>query len=97
MTIFPAVLSAYRSTPHSSTGLSPYRMVYGVEMTMPIGGTRNTSCAIWCLEIKAFLTTKCCMMVGKTIVTNGVLDNINIQVFKLARLANSICIKIYLV
>ncbi len=22
--------------PHSSTGLSPYRMVYGVEMTMPI-------------------------------------------------------------
>ncbi len=28
----PAVLSAYRSTPHSST----YRMVYGVEMTMPI-------------------------------------------------------------
>ncbi len=32
----PAVLSAYRSTLHSSTGLSPYRMVYGVEMTMPI-------------------------------------------------------------
>ncbi len=32
----PAVLSAYRSTSHSSTGLSPYRMVYGVEMTMPI-------------------------------------------------------------
>ncbi len=32
----PAVLSAYRSTPNSSTGLSPYRMVYGVEMTMPI-------------------------------------------------------------
>ncbi len=32
----PAVLSAYRSTPHCSTGLSPYRMVYGVEMTMPI-------------------------------------------------------------
>ncbi len=35
----PAVLSAYHSTsppPHSSTGLSPYRMVYGVEMTMPI-------------------------------------------------------------
>ncbi len=28
----PAVLSAYRSTPDSS----PYRMVYGVEMTMPI-------------------------------------------------------------
>ena len=32
----PAVLSACRSTPHSSTGLSPYRMVYGVEITMPI-------------------------------------------------------------
>ena len=32
----PAVLSAYRSTPHSSTGLSPYRMVYRVKMTMPI-------------------------------------------------------------
>ncbi len=32
----PAVLSAYRSTPHSSTGLSPYQMVYGVEMTVPI-------------------------------------------------------------
>ena len=33
--------------------------------TQIIGGTRNTSCAIWCLEIKAFFTTKCCMMVGK--------------------------------
>ncbi len=32
----PAVLSAYRSTPHSSTGLSQYQMVYGAEMTMPI-------------------------------------------------------------
>ncbi len=32
----PSVLSAYRSTPHSSTGLSSYRMVYGVEMTMPV-------------------------------------------------------------
>ncbi len=32
----PAVLSAYRSTTHSSTVLSPYHMVYGVEMTMPI-------------------------------------------------------------
>ena len=32
----PALLSAYHSNPHSSTGLSPYRMVYGVEMAMPI-------------------------------------------------------------
>ena len=32
----PTILSAYHSTPHSSMGLSPYRMVYGVEMTMPI-------------------------------------------------------------
>ena len=30
----PAVLSAYCSTPHSSTGLSPCRMVYRLEMTM---------------------------------------------------------------
>ena len=32
----PAVLSAYRSTPHSSTGVIPYCMVYRIEMTMPI-------------------------------------------------------------
>ena len=32
----PALLSAYRSTPHGSTGVSPYRMLYGVEMTMPL-------------------------------------------------------------
>ncbi len=32
----PALLSAYRSTPHSSKGVSPYRMLYGVEMTMPL-------------------------------------------------------------
>ncbi len=30
----PAALSAYRSTPHSSTGVCPFRMLYGVEMTM---------------------------------------------------------------
>ncbi len=32
----PAVLRTYCSAPHSSTGLSPYHMVYGVEMTMSI-------------------------------------------------------------
>ncbi len=32
----PALLSAYRSTPHGSMGMSPYRMLYGVEMTMPL-------------------------------------------------------------
>ncbi len=37
----------------------------GSVASQAIGGTRNTSCAIWCLEIKAFFTTKCCMMVGK--------------------------------
>ena len=31
----PALLGAYRSTPHSSTGVNPYHMLYGVEMTMP--------------------------------------------------------------
>ena len=32
----PALLSAYRSTPHSSMGVSLCHMVYGVEMTMPL-------------------------------------------------------------
>ncbi len=32
----PATLCAYRSTPHASTGVSPYKMVYGVEMTLPM-------------------------------------------------------------
>ena len=31
-----ALLGDYRSTPHSSTGVSPYHMPYGVEMTMPL-------------------------------------------------------------
>ena len=31
----PALLGAYRSTPHSSTGVSPYCTLYGAEMTMP--------------------------------------------------------------
>ncbi len=32
----PAALCAYRSTPHASTGVSPHKMVYGVEMTLPL-------------------------------------------------------------
>ncbi len=32
----PAALCAYRSTPHASTGVSPPKMVYGVEMTLPL-------------------------------------------------------------
>ncbi len=32
----PTVLSAYRATPHSSTGLSPHQMVYGIEMNLPV-------------------------------------------------------------
>ncbi len=32
----PATLCAYRSTPHTSTGVSPHKMVYGVEMTLTL-------------------------------------------------------------
>ncbi len=32
----PASLCAYRSTPHASTGVSPHKMVYGIEMTLPL-------------------------------------------------------------
>ncbi len=32
----PAVLCAYRSTPHASIGVSSHKMVYGVEMTLPL-------------------------------------------------------------
>ncbi len=32
----PAALCAYKSTPHASTGVSPHKMVYGVEMTLPL-------------------------------------------------------------
>ena len=53
-----------------------------------IGGTLNTSCAIWCLEIKAIFDYKMLHDGWKTIVTNGDLDNINNCVFKLPRLAN---------
>ena len=42
----PAVCCAYRSTPHDSTGVSPFRMVFGREITLPIDlqhdvGTRH--------------------------------------------------------
>ena len=30
----PALLSAYRSTPHSSSGVSPYRMLYGEDLVI---------------------------------------------------------------
>ncbi len=32
----PALLSACRSTPHGNTAVSPYRMLYGVEIAMPL-------------------------------------------------------------
>ena len=32
----PAVLCAYRATPHDSTGLSPFKMLFGHEVTLPI-------------------------------------------------------------
>ena len=32
----PAVVCAYRATPHDSTGISPYKMLFGREMAMPI-------------------------------------------------------------
>ncbi len=32
----PATLCAYRSTPHASTGINQHKMVYGIEMTLPL-------------------------------------------------------------
>ncbi len=32
----PAALCAYRSTTHASTGVSPHKMVYGVEIMLPM-------------------------------------------------------------
>ncbi len=32
----PAALCAYRSTQHASTGVSPHKMVYVIEMTLPL-------------------------------------------------------------
>ena len=34
--LFPAIVCTYCATPHDSTGISPYRMLYGREMDMPI-------------------------------------------------------------
>ena len=34
--ILPFAMSAYRSTPHESTKYSPYYMVYGREVTLPV-------------------------------------------------------------
>ena len=34
--LLPAIVCAYCATPHESTGISPYRMLYGREMDMPI-------------------------------------------------------------
>ncbi len=59
-----------------------------ITTTTIIGETRNTSCAIWCLAIKAFFDYKMLHDGCKTIVTNGILGNINNRVFKLPRLAN---------
>ena len=34
--ILPAVMTAYRSSVHESTGLSPYRLMFGEECTLPM-------------------------------------------------------------
>ena len=48
----PATLSAYRSTPHASTGVSPHKMIYLIEMTLPLdlmlGDTRPEQAAKEC-------------------------------------------------
>ncbi len=54
---------------------------------MKIGGTRNTRCANWCLEIKAFSDYKTLHGGCKSIVTNCVLDSIKNRAFKLPRMA----------
>ena len=33
--LLPAVMMAYRSSVHESTGFSPYRLMFGVECTLP--------------------------------------------------------------
>ncbi len=32
----PATLCTYRSTTNATTGISPHKMVYGIEMTLPL-------------------------------------------------------------
>ena len=34
--LLPTIVCTYCATPHESTGISPYRMLYGREMDMPI-------------------------------------------------------------
>ena len=34
--LFPAVMMAYRSSAHKSTGFSPYRLMFGEECTLPM-------------------------------------------------------------
>ncbi len=36
ITCHAATLCAYRSTPHASTGISPHKMAYGIEITLPL-------------------------------------------------------------
>ena len=34
--LLPAVLQAYRSTPSEATGFTPFRLVFGREMHLPV-------------------------------------------------------------
>ena len=34
--LLPAVMMAYRSSVHEATGLSPYRLMFGEECTLPM-------------------------------------------------------------
>ena len=60
-----------------------YRRLFRLPV---IEGTQNTGCAIYFIQMKAFLNTNCCIIVGKTIITDCIIDNINNQTFKLPRL-----------
>ncbi len=64
--------------------------IYGYRLI--IGGTRSTSCAIWCFDFYF----KMLHDGWKTIVTNGIIDNINNQHLNCWDWLISICIKIWL-